>query len=567
MKCRLLSIVVSMLLVFSVCGPLQAYEPSSKYATMAIQGWKVFANKGLLDEDSKHFAAGRKALVKFHDDFYVLTKLLNAARLKDLQSTPVWLEVDTTVGSDGKRKPCFHYHPGLKWLVDNDYNPAKHKCVEIGKAATYARQGDRSQRVMLHELAHSYHNRILGFGDKGILAAYKAAKASGKYPAKIYAMTNFKEYFACLTVWYFDNKKRRKVAEERDPAGMKLMAKIWGAPKHHFDDDGIEFKSDKRKMDIVADEMKITPVPPGERERMKLDPFYRKYCSASGFPVVASKNVSDYALKEAAYLIDRMLINRPHVRNALIGAKVRFVIIGVNEVTTDIPEYSTLKPKDYWDRRARGLGASRSRPAVSCGEENLLRYMGDGYANENILIHEFAHAIHLMGLNLIDNTFQKRLDKCYRKAIDSGLWVGKYAARNSAEYWAEGMQSWFGTNRENDHDHNHVNTRTELRRYDPELARLVNSELGDTDWQYINPDDRKDPMHLTGYDRTKAPKFKWPDRLQGVYIEMMTKIMNKRKAEIEANEKKSGKKNDEGRASLKALQDKINKARRELKKK
>ena len=147
MKRSLLSIVVAML---ALCGSLRAYEPDAKYATMAVQGWKVLVNKGLLGKDSKHFEAGKKALEKFHDDFYILTKMLDPARLQDIQSTPVWLEVDTTVGSDGKRKPCFHYHPGLKWLVDNDYNPAKHKCVEIGKASTRRRCTPRRRRRGTH---------------------------------------------------------------------------------------------------------------------------------------------------------------------------------------------------------------------------------------------------------------------------------------------------------------------------------------------------------------------------------------------------------------------------------
>ena len=47
--------------------------------------------------------------------------------------------------------------------------------------------------------------------------------------------------------------------------------------------------------------------------------------------------------------------------------------------------------------------------------------------------------------------------------MEEGLWKGKYAATNFHEYWAEGVQSWFDTNRENDHDHNHVNTREELK--------------------------------------------------------------------------------------------------------
>ena len=43
--------------------------------------------------------------------------------------------------------------------------------------------------------------------------------------------------------------------------------------------------------------------------------------------------------------------------------------------------------------------------------------------------------------------------------MEEGLWKGKYASVNHHEYFAEGVQSWFDNNRENDHDHNHVNTR------------------------------------------------------------------------------------------------------------
>ena len=45
----------------------------------------------------------------------------------------------------------------------------------------------------------------------------------------------------------------------------------------------------------------------------------------------------------------------------------------------------------------------------------------------------------------------------------------RYAATDEHEYWAEGVQSWFDTNRENDAIHNHVDTREELLEYDPAL--------------------------------------------------------------------------------------------------
>lgn len=262
----------------------------------------------------------------------------------------------------------------------------------------------------------------------------------------------------------------------------------------------------------------VVPVPAAMRATFKLSDFYAKAVDAGGFPIVASAKVSDTALKEAAYLIDRMLDRRDDLRAALAKNNVRFSVMAAEEMTTDLPEHSDLKPKDWWDRRARGLGATDARPAVSCGEENLLCSPGDPYSAENILIHEFAHAIHERGLNTVDPKFAGELKRIFNAGRSKGLWKGKYAGKNRNEYWAEGVQSWFDTNRENDHDHNHVNTRAELKEYDPELATLVESIFGDREWRYVRPADRKEPGHFRGYDAAKAKKFAWPERLRNVDI-------------------------------------------------
>ncbi|HMF17773.1 MAG TPA: PVC-type heme-binding CxxCH protein, partial [Gemmataceae bacterium] len=242
----------------------------------------------------------------------------------------------------------------------------------------------------------------------------------------------------------------------------------------------------------------------------KLDPFYTKHVSVHGFPVVGSAKVSDYAVLEAAYLIDKMLAKRPDILAALVKNKVRCAVMAYSERTTDVPEHSDLKDKAYWDRRARGLGPTRIRPAISCAEENLLCYPGDPYVNENILVHEFAHAIHLMGLNSIDKTFDKKLRELYRSAMDQGLWKKTYAATNYAEYWAEGVQSWFDCNRPADNgQHNGINTRQKLEKYDPELAKLIAEVFRNTPWRYQLPRDRKNKGHLAGYDPSKAPRFSW----------------------------------------------------------
>lgn len=279
-------------------------------------------------------------------------------------------------------------------------------------------------------------------------------------------------------------------------------------------DPGAEDKSDSEPYPVTA-------VPDAQRQRLNLAPFYAKYVSVRGFPVVASAKASDYALREAAFLIDRMLAHHPKALRALIDNKVRFTVMACTEMTTDVPEHADLTPRAFWDRRARGLGATRRRPSVSCGEENLLHFPGDPYRTENILIHEFAHAVHQMGVNTIDKTFDARLRAAYDDAMKKGLWKDKYAANNKSEYFAEGVQSWFDTNRENDHDHNHVNTRQELIDYDPALAKLCEEVFGNGPWRYQRIPDRKDEkdlLHLKGYDAGKAPRFEWPQRVKDVDV-------------------------------------------------
>jgi hypothetical protein len=251
--------------------------------------------------------------------------------------------------------------------------------------------------------------------------------------------------------------------------------------------------------------------------------FYSQAVSAGGFPIVASARVNPFALKEAVFLVDRMLERRPDVRSALIRSGARMCLMAHDEYTTDLPEFVHLgsagmpgmggvDAKSFWDARARGTGGSETDPFCTSAEENVLGYPGDPYATECILIHEFAHCIHLRGMVNVDPTFDSRLQEAYGRAMKSGLWKGKYAAVNHHEYFAEGVQSWFDNNRVNDHDHNHVNTRALLLEYDPGLAALCREVFGDTVLKYTKPATRL-TGHLAGYDPTQAPSFVWPERL------------------------------------------------------
>jgi alpha-glucosidase len=237
----------------------------------------------------------------------------------------------------------------------------------------------------------------------------------------------------------------------------------------------------------AADPQKVTEVPQDLRESLKLDPFYQKYTSANGLPVLSSAKVSDAGLIEAAYLISQMLADREDILKALIKARARFVVMAPTEMTTDVPEQRNMTPKDYWDKRARGLGGR----ITSCGEENLLNLRGDRYRNENILIHEFSHAIHSIGLRSVDPKFDARLRETYTRAIDKGLWKDTYAATNHSEYWAEGVQSYFDCNAPPQRGvHNDINTREKLEKYDPDLFALIDEVFKQSKFRYVRYDKR-----------------------------------------------------------------------------
>ncbi len=254
----------------------------------------------------------------------------------------------------------------------------------------------------------------------------------------------------------------------------------------------------------------VSPVPDRVLLSFNLSRFYQKYLNAGGLPIVSSGKVNDYALLEARYIVNEMIGHRPDILRAIVRNKVRLAIMAPTEFTTDIPEHSDLRPRAYWDKRGRGFGASETRPACSCGEENLLGYPGDPNPEENILVHEFAHVIHQQGMPGVDKTFDARLKAAFEAATATGLWKDTYAATNRMEYWAEGAAIWFDTARANDFCHNFVSSRSQLKAYDPRLAALLTEVFGDGAWRYLHPDRRvPSSPHLVGYNPAGAPSFSW----------------------------------------------------------
>jgi hypothetical protein len=220
-----------------------------------------------------------------------------------------------------------------------------------------------------------------------------------------------------------------------------------------------------------------------DKDREVARKFYKKYLEVGGLSVAAADEVADEALQRTHHIVSHMLAGRPDIIQAMVKAGTRLILIGKDQVYTDMPEYRNHPNPTYQNERVRGTGGLN---VTSFGEENLLNLPLDRYDDESIAVHEFCHTIDA-ALRQIDPGWSKRLQQTYKSAISKGLWKYAYAGSNQAEYWAEICQSYFDCNRINNWNHNSVGTREQLKLYDPEGYDLVRTTFNlspENDWRY-----------------------------------------------------------------------------------
>lgn len=220
-----------------------------------------------------------------------------------------------------------------------------------------------------------------------------------------------------------------------------------------------------------------------ESDREVARKFYRKYIDVKGMPVVAAAEVDDRALQRTYYIVAHVLAGRPDVLNCMVTNGTRLIVIGKDQVYTDMPEYRNSRNPEYQNERVRGTGGFG---VTSFGEENVLSLPIDRYDDESIGVHEFCHTVDA-ALSRIDPGWRQRLRQTYQHAVTNGLWKNSYAGSNQGEYWAEIAQSYFDNNRINNWNHGPVRTREQLKVYDPEgyeLCRTTFNLSPAQDWRY-----------------------------------------------------------------------------------
>jgi hypothetical protein len=229
-----------------------------------------------------------------------------------------------------------------------------------------------------------------------------------------------------------------------------------------------------------------------------LDSFYQKYVDAEGIPIISSPRVPDAALLVARDIVETELANRPDIRHELVHEHARVGVMAIDEGTTDLPEQRNWKKptrddprltrceranygkiaamtdQQYWNNRARGMGGRYTTSAA----ENLLGVPHTRYYGENILVHEFSHGI-LSAVKKVDPALYGRVQAAYRHAKAAGLWKGTYSAVTVQEYWAEGTQYWFNSNKVFELPRVFVLSDQDLRKYDPMLYAVLGEVYGD----------------------------------------------------------------------------------------
>lgn len=207
------------------------YDPVSK----EVEGWTVALDPQLLQADNQ--ATADKALTALANHLQRVRYIVPADRLEKLQTLPIWLEFDNA------KLGNMQYHPDRGWLLANGHDPrlVKHVHIPRAKELYAAHTWAKHPYVVLHELAHAYHDQVLSFDHPEIIAAFNAAKEKGTYDEVLlftgkkvrhYGMTNHKEYFAEATEAYFGMNDFypfvRAELKEHDPVMFALLEKTWG---------------------------------------------------------------------------------------------------------------------------------------------------------------------------------------------------------------------------------------------------------------------------------------------------------------------------------------------------
>ncbi len=261
------------------------------------------------------------------------------------------------------------------------------------------------------------------------------------------------------------------------------------------------------------------PVDYDRRYTLVYKPHYTSFTTTrDGIRIKGSKVIQPYTLDVAASIVDMMLEKRPDIAAKLVERGAEIAVFGLKYDAYDVPEHRM--GYRLATRPVEGFGGEADNPMGSISEANLIRLQSGRYAtrypHEMILVHEFGHTVHLVGINFLDDqSTADQVRAAYAHAVEAGLWPSSYAISNYEEYFATLSTVWFNVMEEGidgrwDGIRGPVNTRDELLEYDPMGYELMASVYPEKSlprpWRF-----NKDDYDIEGRPRVYDldTKFDW----------------------------------------------------------
>ncbi len=205
------------------------------HTTRSIEGWNVRVDDRLLRGESA--ALGERAIKLLTARLVAITIVVPERSLSKLRA--IIIELDLDYGD----LRIMQYHPNAGWLKTHGYSETLAKCVHIPQAEEFLSpfENHRMPWVVLHELAHGYHDQVVGFDEPKVVGAWEKFRDSGKYQSVLtspgntrehYGLTNPKEFFAEMTECYFGSNDFYPFVtgelKQAEPEIFALLAEIWG---------------------------------------------------------------------------------------------------------------------------------------------------------------------------------------------------------------------------------------------------------------------------------------------------------------------------------------------------
>lgn len=211
------------------------------FQTRTLEGWTVRISDTLLAADAE---ATGVALGLLKKQLAEIVRVVPASAVRRLRAVTLWFSPEYPLHS-----PKAEYHPDVQWLRANGRHPGMAKGVEFTNVRIFTVESRRMPNFALHELAHAYHDQVLGFERAELIAAFDRARASGRYDTvervfgdgrppsreRAYALSSVAEYFAEGTEAYFSRNDFEPYTREEllrhDPDLAALLARLWEGPE------------------------------------------------------------------------------------------------------------------------------------------------------------------------------------------------------------------------------------------------------------------------------------------------------------------------------------------------